>query len=616
MGAYDFNFDLPDDESLVPNREQVRAMQALMPAEPFALVPQADDRNAWSSWQHENFGQLTLATARELADQAFPQFDNATWLASLEQQDATEAYGKLGLLRQRQSVFLLAEAIFDQGEFLGLIESDIRAISKLNTWIHPSNDQQRLNFDGKTIDSDLASLHFAENFALTDYVLGAQLTNPLRSLIRHEVDRRLFTPLRQRIESGRDIDWWINVNHNWNASCLACVAHTATSLLDEASERAWWLTFAHANILKFRDSFADDGFCSEGVGYWGGGFARFIVMSELLRVATGDIIDLFADPRMAISARFALRTEIQPGVYPAFADAHLNLKPPLWVSLWIENRRGTPPLPVEPLPDGLDPQPLPASIGAPMWMFHTRAPLQPVQLVNPPALRNWFAQSTLLISRPAVTTNRAFAATFLGGNNGVNHNHNDLGTFTVVLDGKTLILDPGLETYSYRTFSEQRYDSQLLNSYGHPVPRIGGQLQATGPTHQATTLVTEFTDEIDRMVLDLRRAYDCPTLRKLEREFIFDRRGDGSLTITDTVEFSEPTEYESALISLGKITESGTTLRFSEGDTAITIDYSESSIPLNVSRDTINQTPHPTRVALSPSGPICSALLQVIIRPA
>jgi hypothetical protein len=46
------------------------------------------------------------------------------------------------------------------------------------------------------------------------------------------------------------------------------------------------------------------------------------------------------------------------------------------------------------------------------------------------------------------------AATFKGGHNGVNHNHNDLGTFSVAVGGKYLIYDPGAEIYTNRTFSK------------------------------------------------------------------------------------------------------------------------------------------------------------------
>jgi hypothetical protein len=116
------------------------------------------------------------------------------------------------------------------------------------------------------------------------------------------------------------------------------------------------------------------------------------------------------------------------------------------------------------------------------------------------------------------------------------------------------------------------------------------------------------------MILDLRGAYDCPTLRKLEREFIFDRSGNGSLTITDTVEFSEPTEYESALITSGEVTELEQSLRFADGDTAITIDYTADNVALQVSSDTINQPPHPTRVAISTSENVSALTLCLVIQ--
>ena len=617
MGAYDFNFDLSADETFVPNPEQVRALQALMPREPFALAPKVEDRAAWGRWQEDPFGRRLLAAARELAAQPFPEYNNTTWLASLEQQSVTQINAALTLARKRQMVFLLAEAVFDQGEFLGLIDTDAQAISRLNTWTHPGNDLKRLNYDRKTEEPDLVTVHFSETLALTDYILGSRLPAPLRALIREQTQRRLFQPLRQRIETGRDLYWWIIVKHNWSSVCLFCTAHAAVALLPDPAERAWWLAFAQANVINFRDSFTDDGFCTEGVSYWGYGFGHYIFMSELLRCATGNAVDLLAEPKMARAARFPLRTEIQPGVYPAFADCILDACPPLWARLWPDNRLGTPPLPVEPVPAGVDPlADLGFGVEALLWMFRTRAPREPVQPVTPPALRNWFEQSALLICRPAPATTRRLSATFLGGNNGVNHNHNDLGTFTVVLDGRSLVLDPGLETYSYRTFSEKRYDSQLLNSYGHPVPRVAGRLQEAGAEYRTRVLAKEFTADTDRMVLDLRGAYNVPTLRKLEREFLFDRRGAGSLTITDRVEFSEPSAFESALISLGQATIEGSRIRLDDGKAALSAEVSCEGAALEFSTDTINQPPHPTRVALRCQGEVRTAVIRTVLRPA
>ena len=58
-------------------------------------------------------------------------------------------------------------------------------------------------------------------------VAQPRLPADVRALIRSEVDRRVLQPKRRRIEAGRDIYWWINVKHNWNAVCLSCCAHAA-----------------------------------------------------------------------------------------------------------------------------------------------------------------------------------------------------------------------------------------------------------------------------------------------------------------------------------------------------------------------------------------------------
>ena len=249
-------------------------------------------------------------------------------------------------------------------------------------------------------------------------------------------------------------------------------------------------------------------------------------------------------------------------------------------------------------------------------MFRTRDPHHPVRREPYRPLRNWFDAATLLICRPGLQTGRRFAATMLGGNNGVTHNHNDLGTFSVVLDGRTLVVDPGPEPSSFRTFSERRYESQLLNSYGHPVPRVAGRLQEFGPDWRTRVLAKEFTEDTDRLVLDLRNAYDVPVLQRLTREFLYDRRGVGSLTITDHVELGEPAAFESALITLGKFTADGLNLRIFDDHAAITAEVSCEGAALDIVTDTIDQPPHPTRIALHCRGDIKSATIRVVIRPA
>ena len=102
----------------------------------------------------------------------------------------------------------------------------------------------------------------------------------------------------------------------------------------------------------------------------------------------------------------------------------------------------------------------------------------------------------------------------------------------VALGSSLPILDPGAEVYTARTFSAKRYDSNVLNSFGHPVPRVAGKLQSPGRQAAAKILKTEFTDAKDTLVMDIRSCYDVPELTKLVRTFVFSREGRGSLTVS------------------------------------------------------------------------------------
>ncbi len=523
----------------------------------------------------------------------------------------------LPAVRRRQIVFLMAEAIFDEGEFIDVIDDDFDRITRVDSWVHPNNDLERRIINRETYEIDLVTAHFTASLTQTLHILGDRLPHDLQERIRNELNLRSFEPLRRRLETGKDIYWWVDVTHNWNSVCLSCMAVGAAAALP-AADRAWWFAMAEMHVKNFRESFNNDGFCTEGVSYWGYGVAHYLIVSELFRMATDGTVDLLDEPKMSRIMLYPERSEIQPGLFPTYADCRIGAEPLFWARHWPDNRRGGFGEKAKPLPDAPDPfegMNFGSIAYLSMWMFQTISPREPRATVRPAALRSWFDDSSLLISREGPQTKRKFSATFLGGHNGVNHNHNDLGTFTVCLDGKALIVDPGLEIYSFSTFSLNRYESQLLNSYGHPVPRVAGELQQPGPEWQTRVLETDFTDDVDHVVYDLRRAYDVPTLRQLDREFTFDRRGDGQLTITDHVEFSEPEDFESALISFGSCEIIGNQLIFTDGTTQLRATVEIEGADLVFDRDKINQTPHPIRIALRCAKRVEAATIRVTFRP-
>src|SRR2546430_13970641 len=71
------------------------------------------------------------------------------------------------------------------------------------------------------------------------------------------------------------------------------------------------------------------------------------------------------------------------------------------------------------------------------------------------------------------------------GHNAQSHNHNDVGNFIVYGDGTPVLIGVGVETYSAKTFSAQRYEIWTMQSAYHNLPTINGIMQGAGREFQA-----------------------------------------------------------------------------------------------------------------------------------
>jgi hypothetical protein len=206
-----------------------------------------------------------------------------------------------------------------------------------------------------------------------------------------------------------------------------------------------------------------------------------------------------------------------------------------------------------------------------------------------------------------------------GGHNGEHHNHNDVGSYVVVVGGQAVLVDPGSEVYTARTFGPRRYESNVLNSWGHPVPVVNGRLQRTGREARAAVLEAEFTEATDRLVLDLTSAYEAPGLEVLRRTFVYDRRGGGGLMVTDEARFSEPRRFGTALVTLGRWERTGPrTLRVYDTMSGVDVNVSTST-EFAVSAETIDEDVRarakPTRIGIGLREPVLEATIALTIRP-
>ncbi len=75
---------------------------------------------------------------------------------------------------------------------------------------------------------------------------------------------------------------------------------------------------------------------------------------------------------------------------------------------------------------------------------------------HPPLLRDvWLPDTEVMVARDAAGRSDGFYLAAKGGHNDESHNHNDIGNFVVFIDGRPVLVDAGVETYTAKTFSNR-----------------------------------------------------------------------------------------------------------------------------------------------------------------
>ena len=612
------------EHRLVADENRVAKLAAMLPERPAGMGRPIGDRAAWRRLGEHPFVPSVILAAEKLATEPPAKLTDELYLLYSQKGTRVEYEKPFRFRTERLASMAVAECVEDRGRFLPAIERELAAILGEKTWVAPAHDGSLANFRDERIEVDLASSSRAWSLATVEFWLGEKLAPATRAAIRSEIRRRVLDPYFEVLRSGnpRDGWWWMNGDNNWNAVCHAGVLGAGFAMLESREERARLLAGVEAGLPFFLNGFASDGYCFEGIGYWGYGFGAFVLLAETVREATRGQVNLYAADRVREIALYPPRLEILEGIYPTYADGTFGVRLSPWALNLLERRIGlgrpqwkTWPISRSPLAFGFG--------GAPYVVGIVGFEEQEGKPPAPPAswaLRDFFPGAAVLTVRPRPGSGSRFAASMAGGHNGVSHNHNDVGSFVVVEKGCVLILDPGAEIYTKRTFGPNRYDGDFLSSWGHSVPVVDGSLQATGGEARGVITEKSFSETEDIFALDLKRAYQVPTLKRLNRRFIYRREGTGSFEVADHVEFSCPGKFSTALITTSSWRqETSDRLLIWEQDAAVEVRINAGGVRFTVVEETLQGKSFtglvPKRIVILLDESVTSATITVTVRP-
>jgi hypothetical protein len=274
-------------------------------------------------------------------------------------------------------------------------------------------------------------------------------------------------------------------------------------------------------------SYFDDGGCDEGPGYWHRAGASLFDCLELYLSATNGAVNLYQIPLVQEMGRYVCRAHIYNDWVTNFADASakVHLEGDLvfrygqrigdknmqllgaWAALSEdrENSRG-------------------GSLGRQLPAMFNLATIRKAPAKQPLLRDVWMNGIQVMAARKKEGSPEGLYLAAQGGHNNESHNHNDVGNFIVFANGEPAIIDIGVETYTAKTFSAQRYDIWTMQSAYHNLPTIDGMMQAAGREYEATDVSYKPGENQVEYRLNIAKAWhrDC-SIESWKRRFVFDR---------------------------------------------------------------------------------------------
>ena len=513
------------------NEAQLAAM--LVPRERWHPYPTIAEREPWNVVPASVRDSFVKAAERELGE-PWGSIPATVTLRYVRDGDRAQYDGMNTRRRTRLATLVIGEVLENRGRFLDEIANGIWALSEQTFWGSTAHlGAQKRGSGLPDVTEPVVELFSAEAAALlawTDYLLGARLDSVsplLRERIRVEVDRRVLTPALER-----DDFWWLGFGarkdvNNWNPWIASNWLASALILERDPRRRARTVHRIMRSLDVFLNGYPDDGGCDEGPSYWDRAGASLFDNLELLRGATNGGVDVYAHPLVQNMGRYIYRAYIREPYYVNMGDAPAKVRPDPELVYTYGTRIGDPVM---------------QEFGA--FLAHRRGEYRagsstlgrilPALLSTAEAAAAtpkepllgdvWLPDLEFMAARSSPGSADGLYLSAFGGHNAQSHNHNDVGSFVVYADGRPVLVDVGVETYTAKTFGPRRYEIWTMQSAFHNLPTINGVMQKDGAAFRARDVRYAPAPARASVAMDIAAAYPAEAaVSRYDRTVTLDR---------------------------------------------------------------------------------------------
>lgn len=545
----------------------------------FTPFAKASDRNIWTNldteWILEN-----LKLGETYKGFTFKSLSASDFMELSINGNRTNYENKLFEKRKALSALVIAECIEYKGNYVTDIINGIFSICEESAWFLPAhNTYIRDAIQLPLPDScnpvlELFSCETGAILATTLYLLEDELNKVstfISKRIRYELNHRIFEPYLNCHF------WWMGKDNermcNWTIWCTQNVLIAAflsnmlnDDILTNIIEKA-----ARSTDYYLKD-FGEDGCCDEGAQYYRhSGLCLFNVLDILNQVLNGQLSNLYNESKIQNIATYIMNVHVSDQYYFNFADcAPIAGRASAREFLFAKaiNNRAMMEYAATDYSNGLEDSITSKDENNLYYRLQNGFALKEMREFIIPATATVYAKEFFYESTGMfITGDNYFSLAVKAGNNGESHNHNDTGSFTVYANGKPMIIDIGVESYTKKTFSDKRYEIWTMQSAFHNLPTINNIMQKDGAVYSAKNVMHNFSESKSYISMDIKDAYpiDSESLKSYKRNITLYKKN--HISIQDEIEsvfpndkiqlslmtYEKPTQSDINVITIGDL---------------------------------------------------------------